>query len=199
MLTLPFRTDARLGTIAKTFGGQDFDCSPALLRHQAPSSADRCRPTHSVVFGGTKVGPPTAERRRGEPALSNRPHLMFLAHRPRIAHMFEAVEPVVGGYSLPLGLAARYLQSGLGAVFDQSSGRVPLAECDGIGVWGAAAGAGAGCFDVGAGSHQCVNIAPTSSLLAAQCGSVSGSGPTPGALGSAPAAVSVLMIAATLG
>jgi len=53
MLALPFRANARLGTIAETFSGQDFDCIPALTRHQAPSSADRRRPTHPIVFRRT--------------------------------------------------------------------------------------------------------------------------------------------------
>ena len=51
-LALSFRADARLGTIAETLSGQDVDCLPDLMRHQASSSADRRRPTHPVVFRG---------------------------------------------------------------------------------------------------------------------------------------------------
>ena len=82
---------------------------------------------------------------------------MFLAHRPKNSTYVREVVPVVVDYACRSVWPPSTLQNGLGAVFDQSSGRVPLAECGGIGVRGAAAGDGAGCFDVGTCSYQCVN------------------------------------------
>jgi hypothetical protein len=105
-LTLAFRANTRLGTIAKTFSGQDLDRLPALMRHQAPSSADRRRPTHPVVFRRTQVRPAMAERRRRESALGDRPASMFLAHRTNIVHMFVPSRDRSGQGRLRLGLAS---------------------------------------------------------------------------------------------
>ena len=105
---------------------------------------------------------------------------------------------VVADDSIGQSESGRFPEGGLGAVFDQSSGGVPLAECGRVGERGAVADDGPGASK-SAPAATSASTASTSSLLEAQCSGVSGWRPTPGALGSAPAAVSVLMIAATFG
>ena len=108
-LALPFRADARLGTIAETLAARTSTASqPSCgIKRRAPP-IDAAQHTRSCS-GGRRSGRPTAERCRRESAVSDRPHLMFLAHRPKLAHMFES-RVRSSGYALSLGLVAQHFQ-----------------------------------------------------------------------------------------